>query len=85
MRKIAFFAPLVAVVTAAVGTAVAQDAPSAPSFDLTVAETAATTIATSVSDLITNTVAVQALIVLGALVGLWLLFKLPRWLGLGRK
>lgn len=54
-------------------------------FDLTAAGQAATQIATSAQTVLTGDVRNAALMVLAALVGLWFLLKIPRWVGLGRK
>lgn len=63
----------------------AQEAPAAASFDLSAAGDAATTISTNVSNLIKGDVLTGALLVLSALVVLWVIFKIPRWVGIGRK
>lgn len=54
-------------------------------FDLSSAGDAATEISTQLKGLITGDVMTAALVVLGALVALWVVFKIPRWVGAGRK
>lgn len=61
----------------------AQEA--SPTFDLSAAGTAATTISTSLSNLLTGQVLTAALVVLSGLVTLWVIFKIPKWVGAGHK
>lgn len=65
------------------GSLFAQDA-SSNNFDLTAAGTAATTISTQLKNLLTGDVLNALLVVMGALVVLWVIRKIPGWIGAGR-
>lgn len=54
-------------------------------IDLAKAETAVANMKDAFTGLVNNHVIVAAVAVVGVLVGLWVIPKIPRWIGMGRK